>query len=214
MVLEQYNPAQPMINFDDDDLSSFDAREPLDLDPDLARLIKGSRAYHVRKQAKEREAMRLEEQEKARRAARTQQKQKEVIEVDDSDEEVMANATTTGRSSSPVEILPSPTERATPHVATAAREEPVWSVEPADEEERIDIVMKGGEAGVLQCLVKVKPTTKIKKLLDHYTQTHKASIPKARLKSVRIRFDGDSIDPNTTVGDVGIEDGEQMDVVW
>lgn len=182
----------------------------MDLDPDLVRLIKGDRARELRKQAKEREARQRQEEERLNRVKRV-----DIIEVDDSEDD----KSQTTMDSSPVEIVSFsfPAKSTAQDPAPAPEPEPVReqpSPVEVEENERISIVMKGGEGGSLQALVKVKPSSIIKKLLDHFKTTHKDSIPKGKFNSVKIRFDGEILDPNMTVEDVGIEDEEQMDVIW
>lgn len=91
------------------------------------------------------------------------------------------------------------------------------SKEPDEEavaEERLKLVLKGGEHGALVSHVQVKPTTTVQKLVAHFASLHSASIPASSRTKVRLRFDGDDLQPTDTMADAGIEDEEQLDVVW
>lgn len=212
---------------DDDEMPPREIGRSVDLDPDLARMIRGDRAREQRKQAKEREARLREEEERNRKAQPVQKPSSppsaDVIEVVDSDDDrpsrqAQGNAQRHRDSSSPVEIvslsMPARGEMQTrPTVAPVpAREASPESVD--EEDERLSLVMKGGEGGRLEAKVIVRPTTQIKKLLDHFKTLHKDAIPKAKLNLVKLRFDGDLLSPKVTVGDAGIEDDEQLDVIW
>lgn len=199
---------------------SHDSGLPLDLDPDLVRLIKGDRARELRKLAKEKEQRQREEEERLKRTNMIQRADtlSNVIEVDDSEEDL----TRTTRDSSPVEIVSSSfPAKSTAQASAVSLPAPVLAppresspVPVVEENERISIVMKGGQGGTLQALVKVKPSSMIKRLLDHFKTMHKDSIPKGKLTFVKLRFDGEILNPNMTVGEVGIEDEEQVDVIW
>jgi len=179
-------------------------------------MIRGDRAREIRRLNKEREAARVLEEESERRMQRATQK--EAIEVSDSDEEGIPRPSQRNRtSSSPIEVVSSsfPNKTGAQLPITSERKLEERAEEDVEEEvDRIDIVMKGGQGGILQANVKVKPTTQIQRLLDHYVQLHKKEIPKDNLKSIRIRFDGEWINPKSTVGELGLEDDDQIDVIW
>jgi hypothetical protein len=83
-----------------------------------------------------------------------------------------------------------------------------------EQDDRIQIVMKGGPQGSLQVHVKVRQSTLMETLLDHYMKVHRNDIPLNRTSKVRLRFDGDILKVSDTVGGIGIEDEEQLDVIW
>lgn len=228
------------------------------LDPDLARLVSGSRAVDVRRTLRERETLRRREDEEQRRTEQITAirrraeppREKVCVEISDSDDDdrpsVMGsigtraqarNVTTRSRargSSSPAFEIVSITQAApsastsrapsnstpateTSHldVGSAASEEPSQVHEETEvEEARIGIVMKGGQSGELHVRVQVRPKTQVKKLLDHFIVTHRAAIPQNRTSKVRIRFDGETLKDSDTMESIGIEDDEQLDVIW
>jgi hypothetical protein len=226
-VLNNYNRTPSILEEEDNSFSQEDL-QPLELDPDLARAIRGDRAREIRRLNKESEARRMQEEEMTQRTARARKPTREdVIEVMDSDEEPVARSAPRNRmSSSPVEVVSSSfrSQVALPQPSAPVPQERDETEEETGEEEndeeeeeeikRIDIVMKGGPGGTLTANVKVKPTTQMQRLLDHYTQLHKADIPKGKLKSVRVRFDGEWVSLKATIGQLELEDDDQVDVIW
>ncbi|UZJ53429.1 hypothetical protein CBS101457_002749 [Exobasidium rhododendri] len=229
-VLKNYNTATAVEEEEGDASFSQNTVEQTDLDPDLARAIRGDLASDIRRRYKERDAERLQEEEKSKRLEGAEKNvQGDVIDLMDSDEDDRpTNRTRDGMSSSPVEVVSSSIRSRVlmhPHApsvpaparGTAREEEDDKEQEEEQVEEevkRIDIVMKGGPGGTLTANVKVKPTTQMQRLLDHYISTHKSEIPKGKLKSIRIRFDGEWIKPKDTIGQLSLEDDDQVDVIW
>lgn len=83
---------------------------------------------------------------------------------------------------------------------------------PAEEEERISVILKA--EGGLQISVKVKQTTLVGTLLNHFINTHRDKIPKDRVSKVRIRFDGDILLDKQTMQDLDVDEDDQLDIVW
>lgn len=213
-MLDQYTTPKTVDSLDEEESFSIDAGERPDLDPDLVRMIRGDRAREQRKLVQEREARQRQEEELVKSTQKATMPHIDTIEVEDSDED-WGDRRRDNASSSPVQMISfsQKSQRETPakSASPAKRPSPKADVEV---DERLNVIMKGGVGGALQAIVRVKPSTSMKKLLDHFKDTHKDAIPKGKLKSVRIRFDGDWLDPSATVADVGIEDEEQVDVVW
>lgn len=85
-------------------------------------------------------------------------------------------------------------------------------VEEEEEEERITVILKA--EGGIQESVKVKQTTVVGTLLNHFINTHRAKIPRNRISKVRIRFDGETLTDKQTMQDLEIDEDDQLDVVW
>lgn len=93
-------------------------------------------------------------------------------------------------------------------VPTSAEE----SAPVAAEEERITVILKA--EGGLQESVKVKQTTLVGTLLNHFINTHRDKIPHDRISKVRIRFDGEILLDKQTMQDLDVDEDDQLDVVW
>lgn len=200
----------------DESMDLHDERFLSDLDPALARYLRGRNAVTSRRLL----AKRIEETRDSHDSQEDDSGSKVVpaaIELSDTESEDNGQPIQDNRSSSPIEVVSFTQAYSTksPVESDRSNERAVEQFLPDDDDaERLQLTMKGGHQGTLVATVHVRPTTKIQRLAEHFISVHKQRIPKPSHPNVRIRFDGDVLDPNDTVVDVGIEDEEQLDVIW
>lgn len=62
-------------------------------------------------------------------------------------------------------------------------------------------------------IVKVTPTTLLSRLVEHFHKEKKVN-SKIKVASIRVAFDGDHFKQSQTVGDMGVEDEDQIELTW
>ncbi len=62
-------------------------------------------------------------------------------------------------------------------------------------------------------IVKVTPTTLLTRLVEHFHKEKKVD-SKIKVASIRVAFDGDHFKQSQTVGDMGVEDEDQIELTW
>ena len=162
-------------------------RAPLILDPDLALLYHGTDAREVRMRALQAEAVRNRntqaERDELRRVEEevkqlAKSKQPETVDIDDEDEnsdtDSVAWQADLGGSQK-----------------VAVEQEEQTAPQPADDGDanRIEIHLRG--PGGVQMNAKVRPTTTLQRIRDHFVTTKGDDIPADKRDKVRLVFDGE-----------------------
>ena len=173
-----------------DDLSSDTS---LELNADLAQFYRGHDAHRLRERAIEREMERQRSAQEERdwvsdedRAEPTQ-----VYEVlDSSDDE---RGLTEPTASSPPSPPPPPPEA-------------------EDTAGTLLLILRG--ARHLEVQVRVRPTTRVCTMLAHFVHTHAHALSQEEKASIYMTFEGERVDPHTSVEELDVEDDDLLDVMW
>ena len=184
----------------------------LELNAGLAQFYKGRDANQLRGKAIEREIHRQQEQKEQNQHEHQQKKEPNadmmIITVSDDEPESVAvyeikdssddeRSSFARESAAQVQIEPSPK-------ANTEAEDP-----PSD---TLVLTLQG--ARQLEDQVRVRPTTLIKTILSHFVQKHASALDPKELKSIYVTFEGERLDPQTSVEALELEDDVQLDVMW
>lgn len=118
--------------------------------------------------------------------------QQDVIEIDDSDDEQPSRPATQARSPSP----------------------PPAEAEPEEEEETLSLTLQS-KVGPLN--VTVVQTTQLSKIIEHFHSkklAENSATAGVKVANIKIMFDGYAYKANQTVGDMDVEDGDQVEITW
>ncbi|KDN49936.1 hypothetical protein K437DRAFT_293659 [Tilletiaria anomala UBC 951] len=94
----------------------------------------------------------------------------------------------------------------------SARADAAAAEDDADDEDRLELSLKGPKG--VEMNAKVKPTTLLLKVRDHFVNTKKSEIPADKLQVIKLRFDGENLNLNKSVEEAEIEDGDMIEVAW
>lgn len=175
-----------------DDLASDTS---LELNADLAQYYKGHNAKQLRERALARELDRqeqshvvslLEEDEEAQAVP--------VYEVDDSSEP-----------EAPAEPVP---ERSAD--TTVGPEDPKPSSQPASD----TLLLTLRSARQLEADVRVRPTTQMATMLQHFLSKHAEALAPDEAKRAYLSFEGERLAPTSQVQELDLEEGDMLDVMW
>ena len=163
----------------------------LELDADLAQFYRGHDAHRLRERAIERE---MERQ-------RFVQEEREWVPDEDGGEPVQVFEVLD--SSDDDRVLAKPTPSMPP------------SSPPPDAEDTAGtrlLMLRG--ARHLEVQVRVRPTTQVHTMLAHFLQTHTHALSQEEKASIYMTFEGERLDPHTSVEDLDVEDDDLLDVMW
>lgn len=186
----------------------------LELNVGLAQFYKGRDANQLRGKAIEREIHRQQEQKEQSQHEHQQKKEGEpnadmmVITVSDDEPESVPlyeikDSSDDERSSFVRESATQAQNELSPKANTEAEDPP---------SDTLVLTLQG--ARQLEDQVRVRPTTLIKTILSHFVQKHASALDPEELKSIFVTFEGERLDPQTSVEALELEDDVQLDVMW
>ncbi|WFD35685.1 hypothetical protein MCUN1_002546 [Malassezia cuniculi] len=171
-----------------DTVDDFDtSNDTLELNPGLARYYRGYDAAQMRERALQRE--RELQRDKAKHSLETRQHQTETIEILDSDDD--------GDDDNDDDDV----QLSNPH---AAAEEHLSAPQQPESSDEMSLTLRSADGKEL--VVRVRPTTTIAKIAEHFAHTF--SRPQ-----VMLSFEGERLAPDTAIGDTELEDEDMLEVV-
>lgn len=163
----------------------------LELNADLAQFYKGRDAHILRERAIEREMARQKEAHRVE-ILPVPEDPIEVYEVEDS---------------SDAEPAPTSTLGAEPEPDLAFDQTEASALEGT-----LLLTLRG--ARQLEVCVRVRPTTQVHTMLDHFVSTHASKLSPSETASIYLSFEGERLDPSMSVEDLDAEDDDMLDVMW
>ena len=171
----------------DEEQAEPGADTSLDLDPDLARIYRGPDAEAVRAKARERERQRRTLPRPRPRPRPHSDKQEHAITIPDDDDD--DNDEDEDEQQQQVQVQEQHHEHEHEH-------------------ETISLTLTSADGTSLP--VSVRPSTRIHSIRDHWLRTY----PTTPAHNMRLRFQGDTLDPHSTVADADLQHDDQVEVVY
>lgn len=167
----------------------------LELNADLAQYYKGRDAKQLRERALARE---LDRQEQAHVITLLEDEEEAqpvpVYEVDDSSE--------------PEAPVAEPTFDRTAPLNEEAHPEDT----PSQASDTLLLTMRG--ARQLEADVRVRPTTQMATLLEHFVSKHAQALSPEEKSHAYVSFEGERLAPTSRVQELDLEEGDMLDVMW
>ena len=174
----------------DEEQAEPGADTSLDLDPDLARIYRGPDAEAVRAKARERERQRRTLSRPRPRPH--SDKQEHAITIPDDDD---------NDGDGDEDEDEDEDEQQQGQVQEQHHEH-------EHEHETISLTLTSADGTSLP--VSVRPSTRIHSIRDHWLRTY----PTTPAHNMRLRFQGDTLDPHSTVADADLQHDDQVEVVY
>ncbi|WFD25200.1 hypothetical protein MNAN1_000166 [Malassezia nana] len=167
----------------------------LELNADLAQYYKGHDAKQLRERALARE---LDRQEQAH-----------VVSLLEEDEEAQAVPVYEVDDSSEPEAPPEPVQERSDDT-TVGPENPKPSSVPTSD--TLLLTLRG--ARQLEADVRVRPTTQMATMLQHFLSKHAKALAPDEAKRAYLSFEGERLAPTSQVQELDLEEGDMLDVMW